>query len=416
MQAGLLPDESSPRGSKMIASQRGTAGAVGRLAVVSVAAAIVLAAASCSSSSSQKASTGTNAATTSASTNATTATTAAGAHAPVIQPRLFARAPQGATKPDDITLLKGVLYVPYQNNAGKDGSPDGSMSTIVGFDQHTAAVVATYSVLGRCDGLTADVANGRLVATVNEDSNSSLYVITPGKPKPVHYTYSPSPEEKGSDGSNGGTDAISIGANGTIYVSHSNPESKLPPPNNTAAVDVMTLSGTTAKLTPLFGVNDTAQILNPAAGGATSEPLGLTDPDSNRYLADLAGGTLIEVAQADSKLVLATNLGSGKPTLSELNLTNSKEPAGSKMTPQLDDIERIGGAGTLFAVDQGTGNIFAIPTTAADAGTFIVSQPIPAAGDLPNAPGISMVDMHTGVVTRIDRSFGSPKGLLFVAG
>jgi hypothetical protein len=405
----------------MTASHRRTAGTFARTAGLTVAGAIVLAA-GCSSS--QKAATATTAAPAAgsstsaagAATATTATTTAAGTHVPVIQPHLFAKAPPNATKPDDITLLNGVLYVPYQNNAGKDGTPDGSMSTIVGFDQHTGAVVATYSVLGRCDGLTADPSHSRLLASVNEDANSSLYVITAGNAKPTHYTYSPSPEEKGSDGSNGGTDAITIGPDGTIYVAHSNPDPKLPPPNNTAAVETMSLSGTTATLKPLFGVNDPAQVVNPAAGGAASEPLGLTDPDSNRYVADLGGGTLIQDAQGDSKMVLITNLGSGTPTLSQLNLTNSKEPPGSKTTPQLDDIERIGGAGTLYAVDQATGNIFAIPMTAADQGTFIASQPAPTSTDLPNSPGLTMVDMKTGVVTRIDRSFGSPKGLLFVQG
>src|SRR6266851_8107236 len=43
----------------------------------------------------------------------------AGAHEiPVIHPKLFAPAPTGATKPDDITRLGGTLYVTYQNNAG----------------------------------------------------------------------------------------------------------------------------------------------------------------------------------------------------------------------------------------------------------------------------------------------------------
>jgi hypothetical protein len=42
---------------------------------------------------------------------------------PVVHPTLFATAPPNTSKPDDITLLDGRLYVTYQNNAGTDGNP-----------------------------------------------------------------------------------------------------------------------------------------------------------------------------------------------------------------------------------------------------------------------------------------------------
>jgi hypothetical protein len=164
----------------------------------------------------------------------------------------------------------------------------------------------------------------------------------------------------------------------------------------------------------VFGVNDPAQVVSPAASGAATEPLGLTDPDSNRFAPTLNGGTLIEDSQADSKLVFASNLGSGKPALSALKLTNfNGDP---KVTPQLDDIVRIGGPGTLYAVDQGLGNVFAIPVTAADTGVWVVSQPKPSTGDLANTAALGVVDFKTGVVTPRDFTLASPKGLLFVAG
>jgi hypothetical protein len=157
------------------------------------------------------------------------------------------------------------------------------MSTIVAFDPKSGAVVAKYSVTGRCDGLTADPIHHRLLASVNEDNNSSLYVITPGNPTAKHYTYSPEPAETGG-------------------------------------------------------------------------------------------------------------------------------PA----TPQLDDIERVTGRGTLYAVDQKTGSIYAIDTAGVEPGTFFVSQPNPSSGDLPNDPALGVVDLHSGVVTHVDSTLASPKGLLFV--
>jgi hypothetical protein len=47
-------------------------------------------------------------------------------------------------------------------------------------------------------------------------------------------------------------------------------------------------------------------------------------------------------------------------------------------------------------------------------GTYFSSQPAPSTGDLANIPAIGVVDLHTGVVTRVDTTLGSPKGLLFV--
>jgi hypothetical protein len=333
---------------------------------------------------------------------------------PVIHPTLFAAAPSGATKPDDITKLGDLLYVTYRNNAGNDGTPAGSTSTIVAFDQRTGAVRGTYILPGRCDGLTADPEHNRLLASVNEDLNSSLFVIRPGNPVARQYTYSPSPAQTGSDGTNGGTDSIAVSPDGTIYIAHSNPDVSLPAPNNTAAVYKVSLHGDTAKLRPVFGVNDLAEVINPAPNTPPAVALGLTDPDSNRFLPGRHDGTLIQVSQADSKLVFATGLDSHHVHLRQLNLTNAAVPSGGPATPQLDDIEQATGRGVLYAVDQTSGNIYAFSMTQADRGIFFVSQPAPSAGDLPNDPAIGVVNVQTGVVTHVDSTLQSPKGLLIV--
>jgi hypothetical protein len=331
---------------------------------------------------------------------------------PIVHPVVFAQHPDGASKPDDITRLGDLIYVTYQNDAGNDGTPVGSFSTIITYDS-TGKSVATYTIPGRCDGLTADPTHHRILATANEDINSSLYVIHPGTAQPAHYTYSPDPAQTGSDGKNGGTDAISVTPDGTIYVAHSNPDPKLPAPNNPPAVYTMTLRGSTAQLTALFGVNDLATVINIASGPAT--PLGLTDPDSNQYLPALNGGTLIQVAQADSKLVMATNLQSGHPTLKQVTLTNATTARHGTATPQLDDIAQVNGPGTLYAVDQGaSARVYSMDTSAITPGTLFVSQPKPSTGDLPNDPGLGIVDPTTGVVTHIGSPLTSPKGLLFV--
>lgn len=342
----------------------------------------------------------------------------AAAHAPALHLRLFAAAPSGYTNPDDITRLGSLIFVAYQNNAGPDGSPAGSKSDVVAFDRHSGEIKQHYVFPGRVDGLTADPRNNRVIATVNEDLNSTLYVIRPWDGQAVkHYTYSPNPAQTGSDGTNGGTDSVSIGADGTIYVAHSNPDVSLPAPNDTAAVYTVHLTGSTAKLTPLFGVDDTAAVINPAPGDPASAPLGLTDPDSNRWIRGRDGGTLIQDSQADSKLVFVTDLDAEHPTVKQLNLTNAATPSGGAATPQLDDIVAAGGEGTLFVVDQKSGKIYTADTDGVAEGTLFVSQPAPGSGDLPNDPALGVVDPHTGVVTHLSVgvSLVSPKGLLFVA-
>jgi hypothetical protein len=339
---------------------------------------------------------------------------ASSSKAPTVHLEMFASAPAGATNPDDITRLHGLIYVTYQNNAAADGTPAGSKSTIVAFNSR-GQVVATYELPGRCDGLTADRQRGEILATVNEDNNSSFFTIRPGSGSAgvTHYTYTPDPAQKGSDGTNGGTDSIAVTPDGTIYVAHSNPDVSLPAPNNTAAEYVVNLHGSTATLTRAFGVNDQARVINPAAGGPASAPMALTDPDSNTFVP--GDGTLIQDAQADSKLVLATHLGSGHPDLRVLHLTNASLPAGVHATPQLDDVRPVTGPGTLYVVDQKTGDIYRTDTSAVVPGTVFVSQPAPKSGDLPNTPALGVVDLRTGVVTHVVNSLGSPKGLMFVS-
>ena len=78
-------------------------------------------------------------------------------------------------------------------------------------------MLGQWDVAGKTDGVTADPDTHTVIATVNEDANSSLYAITPGRGGGVqHYLYNePLPH-------NGGTDAISV-VNGQLYISASAP-------------------------------------------------------------------------------------------------------------------------------------------------------------------------------------------------
>ena len=123
------------------------------------------------------------------------------------------------SNPDDITRLGNHIFVGFQDGVGPQGqmSPSGNLdSTVVEFSR-TGHELGQWDIAGKCDGLTANPVTGKVIATVNEDANSSVYLIDPDVVSTaVHYQYSePLP-------SDGGTDAISI-FNGTALISASAP-------------------------------------------------------------------------------------------------------------------------------------------------------------------------------------------------
>ena len=96
------------------------------------------------------------------------------------------------TSPDDLTVLGHHLFTAFQNGVGPQGQPsaDGNTdSTVVEFTPG-GKVIRQWNLLGKCDGITADTQRGELIATVNEDANSSIYLIRPGAPKGAQVTHS----------------------------------------------------------------------------------------------------------------------------------------------------------------------------------------------------------------------------------
>ena len=110
------------------------------------------------------------------------------------------------------------------------------------------------------DGLTADPARNIVIATVNEDLNSSLYTIDPlaGTGGIQHYAYNePLPH-------NGGTDAISI-VGGQIVVSASAPGTigkPAPQPAYPAAYTVTLRRSHVAAVAPVFFDEEQATVAN----------------------------------------------------------------------------------------------------------------------------------------------------------
>jgi len=352
---------------------------------------------------------------------ATSASAAPSPALPIISPAPFAAAGTGQSLPDDITILGEHVFVTYQNGVGPDGAPSATgvtTSSVVEYDSSTHAVVRTVLVPGRVDGLTADRFINRVFATVNEDNNSSLYLINPASSTPTKYTYNPNPSQKapGATTGNGGTDSVSIGADGTVFVAHSNPDPGFPA---TPATYIVTLDQATKKanLAPLFRVN--ARAKDVVTGSTVT--LALTDPDSNRFIptaAPVLPGRLLQVAQADSQLVIVDSPGAnqgqggggggGNQTLQRLNLTNAENPT---LKPTIDDVTEITGPGTLYVVDQKAGTVQTIDTTNFPKGSLVVAQP----ADSGNTGQLGILDPKTGVITHFPDTFVSPKGLVFVS-
>jgi hypothetical protein len=315
--------------------------------------------------------------------------------------------PSGASGPDDITSLatpgldggKLVLWTEYQNGVGKDGSPGPggvTNSTIAGYDASTGALVKTLSAAGHVDGLTAYPALHDLIATTNEDNNSSLFLIDPSAGTVVNYSYSPSP----STGGNGGTDSIAI-VGSQVFLAHSNPNDVTQAADYSVTLEAATH---TARLTPGFFDNSTAT----DAVTGTPTTLALTDPDTNLTMpmsAPRFGGQLATISQADGQIIFSSN-NTGTPKLTVLNVTDNQ----SGNTPPIDGLAMATtDKGTLYVVDASGNKIQALDTTGWPAGTMFVGEP----SDNKN-PLVGTLDLATGKITPLTNTFVSPKGLLFV--
>jgi hypothetical protein len=326
------------------------------------------------------------------------------------------------TFPDDITMLGGDLFTGFQNGVGPQGqpAPDGNTdSTIVEFTP-SGRVVQQWDVRGKCDGLTADPAAHGVIATVNEDANSSLYTIAPGAPlgqQVTHYAYNePLP-------SDGGTDAISID-HGQVFVSASAPGTtgKPAPQPSYPAVYSVTFDQAThvADVHALFYDESTATVANlgPAAGHAVR--LGLTDPDSNEVVpasAQRFGGDFMLTSQGDKEQIYVQHAGTSQQTLMLLRLSQS-----------VDDTAWVTGwpGGQIFTSDNGADTVDRVtgpfhPGSVVEAVTPCDANGAPATCPAPPkypANYLGLQDPWTGHITRVPVSGPSihPQGMIFVPG
>ncbi|MGC1419454.1 MAG: hypothetical protein WA786_04965 [Acidimicrobiales bacterium] len=322
--------------------------------------------------------------------------------------------------PDDISRWGNDFFVGFQNGVGPQGqaSTDGNRDSTVVELTLSGHVVAQWDVLGKTDGLTSDPGLG-VIATVNEDANSALYLIHPTAPATsavTRYSYSePLPH-------GGGTDAISI-ENGQLLVSASAPgTSGSPAPQPTyPAVYVVKLDSATkvATISPLFFDESSATVANVGtAKFRTTTKLALTDPDSSEAVPSPGprfAGDFMLTSQGDEQQIYVSHAGTENQELSVLSLTQSVD----------DTAWPSDASGSLYTTDS-TNDAVDVVT-----GPFVRNQPMvvatpcgangsPATCPAPKFPAnyLAALNPNTGTVTRVlitGSNYVPQGGLAFVA-
>jgi hypothetical protein len=329
---------------------------------------------------------------------------------------------EALTNPDDITRLGDRIFVGFQNGVGPQGqaSSDGNLDSTIVELKMNGDPVAQWDVQGKADGVTADPETGMVIATVNEDANSSLYTIDPnagkGRDGVTHYRYNkPLPHQ-------GGTDAISI-YRGQIFISASAPGTTgAPAPQPTyPAVYSVRLDPMTgvAKVSELFFDEARATVANvnsPSYG--TTVKLALTDPDSNEVVPAGArfGGDFMLTSQGDEEQIYVSDAGEPGQRLHVLSLTQSVDDTA---WPSAD-------RGRLYSTDSSNDSIDTISGRFTPDRPVAVATPCGANSAPPTCPAppqfpanfLATLNPGTGAVTAVTTvgaAYTPQGGLLFVA-
>jgi hypothetical protein len=268
-------------------------------------------------------------------------------------------------------------------------------------------VVKQWDVRGKIDGMGADSATGQVLASVNEDSKSSLYTVSGGTV--THYTYTPSPLPH-----MGGTDAISA-FNGKILISASAPGTSGKAPASAPAVYVVTLNAgaKTAAVAPFFAINATATGVNaPNAGKMVT--LALTDPDSNEVVPSSSpkfAGDFMLNSQGDQELIFSGASGQNLQVL--------------KISKPVDDTAwATSASGSLYTTDSSADTVDAITGSFKPGTAYTAVAPCNANSAPPivcpappryPANSLGTINLKTGAVGNVAVSGAvTPKGLIFV--
>ena len=306
----------------------------------------------------------------------------------------------GWSQPDDLTAFGRSLFVAFQNGVPSTGGSTGTatQSTIVKFDRH-GQIERSWQIVGKCDGLGVDPHTRSVIATVNEDGNSSLYTMPADGPgAPTHYIYDANPLPHG-----GGTDAVTV-YHDRIFLTASAPTS-----NGPALYQIALRAGGIAHLSAApFYDTSTAEVANPRGGQVN---LALTDPDSATVVPRQAPrfrGEFLLDSQGDQQLIFADHLGADNQQLQLLNLSQA-----------VDDIAvATGHHGILVATDSATDTVD-IVTGRFNPGTAYTAV-TPGNANTPPLPTpanyLGTINLYTGAVTATPTNGSqlTPHGLIYL--
>jgi hypothetical protein len=319
------------------------------------------------------------------------------------------------TGPDDITALGHYLFVAFQNGVGSQGeatSDGNTFSTIVEFTGN-GTVIRQWDIKGKCDGLTADQYRRELIATVNEDADSSIYTVAlhgPSATQIVHYAYNkPLPHF-------GGTDAISVDR-GALLVSASAPGTTgaaAPQPAYPAVYSVRFDRRTRiASVHAVLYDEASARVANVGTTNGTVVRLALTDPDSNAIVPHSAarfGGDFEVTSQADMQQIYLSRHGRDGLRLSVLNLSQS-----------VDDTAWMRRDGRLYGSDSSADTVNVVTGDFPRDGVIVAVTPCDAGNAPSTCPGpgfppdyLGWLNPWTGTITAVTYAGPNfqPKGLV----
>jgi hypothetical protein len=323
--------------------------------------------------------------------------------------KLAAPSPATASNCDDLAFLDGHLFVGCQNKTLSVGG--GGNSTLIEYTT-AGAVVNTWSITDKIDGMGADPRNHRVIVTLNEDTSTHLATVTPSAPsgqQVTPYTYSPDPRVGSTPvalRTGGGTDQVSVDSAGHILITASHAGTRtgtavfsvvLAPPSSPTATGTATLS-------PTF--LDNAVAANGNTGGGSAK-LALGDVDSGTIVPQDSprfAGSYVITDQTALELVFASNVFKGT------GLTVLKTQFG------LDDLLwATSNAGTLYVVDKGPTS--SLPAVSASA-LYKVTGPFAKNTVLASNDGVGdqvvTVNLSNGSLTPFVQHLNTTKGLAYV--
>jgi hypothetical protein len=314
-----------------------------------------------------------------------------------------------ASNCDDLAFLEGHLFMGCQNKTLSVGG--GGDSTLIEYTT-SGAVVNTWIIKDKIDGMGADPLNHRVIVTLDEDAATHLATITPSAAsgqQVTYYIYSPDPRGASTPvalHTGGGTDHVSVDSSGHILITASHAGTAtgtavfkvvLTPPSSPTGTGTATLSHTFL---------DDATAANGNTGSGTAK-LALGDVYSGAIVPQGSarfGGSYVITDQTALELVFAKDIFNGT------GLTVLKTQFG------LDDLLwTTSGGGTLYVVDKGpTSNLPAVSASA----LYKVTGPFAKNTVLASNDGVGdqvvTVNLTNGNLTPFVQHLQTTKGLVYL--